>query len=658
MDATVRKTAEDRLFILEELRRRQADDPLRQFTPMVKQKPFIDSVLSGAKKENWFVAANRCLPLTTQVLMADGKWQPLYALRVGDLVLAADPFTRYTRETPVRICYRAGDLPVYKITFMDGRSLVCTENHSLPGIRCAGDVQGVVVRPLSAYMNRQWESEEASSRLLSIDPERPWAIIQSIEPAGSTEVGCIEVEDESHCFVIEGRIISGNSGKSDAGAFIGSTLARFGRQDARYVGSSKSKVEVRDRSTSGWVVSLDFPSSRDTIQPKYFDNGFVARGQSHAPFIPDREVAEWRPDDQVLKLKCGSLIGFKSAESRQKKFQGAEKDWVHFDEEPPKSVYEETTIRVGARPLILYGTCTLLPPEGMVGGVSWLYGDIIKPCLGGERPDVGLFTSSIYDNIHLPVSELQRLESIYAEGSISRRIRLNGELLPGLSGARAYPSFDARVHIRELPAINPRLPLCWTMDFNVEPLCSLIGQRTPGGLFRVHKELVLDEGSVPELCDLFRQTVPFHQAEVWIYGDSTSKNRSRQTGKSDYTLVLNEMRQARMSIRLKVPESNPAVPDRINATNNAMRGFGGETNLEIDPACTELIADLEQVLRDRHGGIKKTYDRKDPYFRRTHTSDALGYWIAYESPVRAADLRPIGAAATGTKLKVTYGRHR
>lgn len=658
MDAATRRAAEDKLFLLEELRRRQSDDPLKQWQPMPRQKPFIDSVLSGAKKENWFVAANRCLPLSTIVLGAGGKGVPLYSLHNGDEVLAADPWTRKVRPTTVRVCYRAGDQPVYRLEFFDGRVLVCTANHILPGLRCEGDPLGIVYRPLEEYIPRQGTEAPANARFPSIDPDRPWAIVRSIEPLGTADCGCIEVEDSSHCFVVEGNLIVGNSGKSDAGAYIGSTLARFGRQDARYVGGgSGSKIEVRDRSTSGWVVSLDFPSSRDTIQPKYFDNGFVARGQSHAPFIPDREVAEWRPDDQVLKLKCGSIIGFKSAESRQKKFQGAEKDWVHFDEEPPKAVYEETVIRIGAHPLRVFGTCTLLPPEGMVGGVSWLYSDLIKPVLAGEKPDVGLFTSSIYDNIHLPLPELQRLESIYAEGSISRRIRLNGELLPGLSGARAYPSFDAKVHVRELPVLNPRLPLCWTMDFNVEPLCSLLGQRTPGGLFRVYKELVLDEGSIPELCDLFRQTIPFHQAEVWIYGDSTSKNRSRQTGKSDYSLVLNELRQARMSLRLKVPESNPAVPDRINAVNNAMRGLGGETNLEIDPSCQELIADLEQVLRDKHGGIKKTSDRKDPYFRRTHTSDALGYWVTYESPVRITDLRP-SAENQRTALKVVYGRHR
>jgi len=37
---------------------------------------------------------------------------------------------------------------------------------------------------------------------------------------------------------------------------------------------------------------------------------------------------------------------------------------------------------------------------------------------------------------------------------------------------------------------------------------------------------------------------------------------------------------------------------------------------------------------DPRGGIKKATNRKDPYYRRTHSSDGIGYWIAYEAPVR------------------------
>lgn len=429
-------------------------------------------------------------------------------------------------------------------------------------------------------------------------------------------------------------IAANRSGKSEAGAYCGAALARFGRDSGKLGIYDKGRIIVRDRATSGWVSALDFPMSRDVIQPKYFDNGHAPPGATHAPFIPDHEIAPggWNKTDNILKLKNGSIIGFKSADSGRTKYQGAEKDWIHFDEEHSEDIYEESVIRVGPRPLVIFHTVTLLPPEGVVGGVSWSFPKVIEPFKQGILKNIGVFGASIYDNPHIPRGEIERLEAIYPEGSTARRIRLMGEWLPGIGGARAYPGFIRSLHVGEQPEINPRLPLCWIWDFNVEPLVSLIGQKDKR-TFRVFRELILDEGSIPEMCEMFRQVHPIHRAEIYVYGDARGRDRSVKDRQSDYTTILNEMR-GYGALRLRVPEANPPVAMRINAVNHTCKDEVGEINLGIDPSCVELISDMEQVLRDPKGGIKKTYNRKDPYFRRTHMSDALGYWISYDEPIR------------------------
>ncbi len=450
------------------------------------------------------------------------------------------------------------------------------------------------------------------------------------------------------------------SGKSDAGAYCGAHFARFGkdRSRRRYVQATGSSVAVKDYSTSGWVVSLDFPASRDIIQPKYFNNGFCPPGATHDPFIPEHEIAEWRVSDQVLRLKNGSIIGFKSADSGRRKFQGAEKDWVQFDEEPPELIYNETVIRVGARPLSLFGTCTLLPPEGQIGGVTWLFAKKIKPWKQGKLSGTDIFTGSIYDNPHIPVAEIEHLEAIYPEGSIDRRIRLEGELIAGTGASRVYSGFDYRLNVDDVPEINLRRPLAWCWDFNVEPMISLIGQRLPDG-FYVHRELLLPEGNISEMCALFREAHPTHRAEVWIYGDASGRSRSAQTNKSSYQLILNTLKDYPAPLKLRVPEANPLVQDRINAVNHAFKTSSGRVDAIIDPTCEELIEDFENVVSDGKGGIKKSSNRQDPYFKRTHLSDAYGYWIAYEAPITAAktgvgDQRP----RTGRIARPGYGKGR
>lgn len=423
------------------------------------------------------------------------------------------------------------------------------------------------------------------------------------------------------------------AGKSDAGSYCGAALARFGQDPKGYSRAKGSDIEVNDRATSGWVSSVTYQESLNILQPKYFDNGYHPPG-ARPPFIPEREIADWRMNEKLLKLKSGSIIGFKSSESGVSGYQGVEKDWIHFDEEHPYNVYKEASIRVGAgKRLKIFGTATLLPPLGKIGGVTWVYSEILKPWLDGKKTNVGCFTASIYDNPYILQEELRSLEAKFAPESPEGRIRLGGEWLPGISGARAYPQFNAALHVIEQGPPKPNRPLVWCWDFNVVPLITSVGQRD-GRFFRFFKTFHMDSGNVPEMCEWFIEFYPRHFGEVWVYGDSTGKNRTSQTGISDYRTIQNHMRRYPSPVRLKVPESNPAVPDRISAVNRALKNEDGESMIEIDPECEDLILDFEQVQRDPRGGIKKTSDPSDPYFQRTHASDGVGYWISFEEPVK------------------------
>lgn len=426
-------------------------------------------------------------------------------------------------------------------------------------------------------------------------------------------------------------ICANRSGKSEGAAYIAAGLARFGRQCPGWRGCGPVGP------TKGWVISSTAGASRSVIQPKLFDNGLAAT-QAHPPFIPDREIAGFNQNDQILRLKNGSIIEFKTAEAKTISLAGAGLDWILIDEEVDKAKYDELTIRLeGGKRLLIFGACTLLPPEGAVGGVSWLFPVKIEPWM--ENPgacNYRLFGWSIYDNPYILPEEIAKLEAKFPPGSVENAIRLQGEWLPGLQGSRAYTSFDVRLHVRQQPLIVPRRPLCWTWDFNVEPMVSLIGQRD-GTIFRVNRELIIDtDASVDQMVQYFHESVPSHHGEVWVYGDASGRARSKDIpgGRTEYSLIFNLMRTYGSPMRLKVPESNPLVTDRVNSVNRAMKDETGTIHIEIDPSCEELIADLKQVLRDNKGGLKKSRDRKDPYFRRTHTSDALGYWINYEEPVR------------------------
>jgi len=420
-------------------------------------------------------------------------------------------------------------------------------------------------------------------------------------------------------------------GKSQIGAYCGSHLARFGLPN-KYRKVHTGRIQMEDYATAGWVIGVDHNTVRGTIQPKYFDNGHVAPG-GEKPFIPKSEIKRFDKETNTLFLKNGSLIEFRSCESETTKFQGAGKDWIHFDEEPKRSIYDECSIRVEAgRPLLIFGTCTILPPEGMVGGVSWLYSDIIQPFKQGKLKNIQLFGGSIYDNPHIPVELIAKLEAKYPPDSQIGRIRLKGEWLPGIGGAIAFTSFNRDLNVKPVE-LNPIYPLAWMFDFNVEPFATEVGQRI-GDNFYLKQELKVDIGGIDEMCDLFYQHYSDWPGDIFIYGDATGGWRHSQTAKSSFYLVSQNLSRLGMNYRMKIPERNPFGPDRIAAINRACRDHDGARRLIIDPSCEETIKDLEEVLIDSSGGIKKTHNKKDSYFYRTHFIDGVSYWIAYEKPVR------------------------
>jgi len=250
----------------------------------------------------------------------------------------------------------------------------------------------------------------------------------------------------------------------------------------------------------------------------------------------------------------------------------------------------------------------------------------------------------MYDNPYLSKDAIAQYETKYKPDSVEFRIRVLGELLPGLSGARAYTGFSHEFHVKpQMEYYNPHAPLAWYIDFNVSPYISGVGQRD-GPKFRAMMEFLLEEGNHDDMCDLVYEFFGNHPGEIWLYGDATGQRRNVQTNQSDYTLLVNAMRRHGKAIKLKLPNVNPNVPDRVNAVNVAFRSNEGVANIEVDPSCEELIADFEQVLRDPRGGIKKSNNPRDPYARRTHASDGFSYWIAYEAPVvnaRTRDRMPI-----------------
>ncbi len=227
----------------------------------------------------------------------------------------------------------------------------------------------------------------------------------------------------------------------------------------------------------------------------------------------------------------------------------------------------------------------------------------------------------------------------------------------------AYHAFDRANNVRAV-RYDPTQPFFWALDFNMNPLCSVLGQNVNGRV-RILDELILPNSNTLAACEEFlsrtKQWIktpdPFEAPEqedarelyeellgryqsaplnVYVYGDATGEQRKTSASRTDWQIVKDFFgRYAdRFKMQLRVRSSNPPVKDRINCVNAMLRNHAGEHRLLIDPKCKELTKDLEQVCwkADPHGNQLAELDKSDPI--RTHVTDALGYLIAREFPMR------------------------
>lgn len=446
------------------------------------------------------------------------------------------------------------------------------------------------------------------------------------------------------------QVVGFTSGKGEAWSFGGNrsgktkwlmglvaSFARFGVFDprrARLIGAALPTFTPKRI----WVISLDRDMSRNIVQPTLFHNGADLSGQD--VFIPDSEIAEFNITNQTLRLKCGSIIIFKTCEAGPLAFQGADVDLAAFDEVPPQEVYTETTMRVGGgRRLWIRGAATILPPPGVPGGIRWIYNVKVKPWIeaGGNAftPHLDIINLRLLDNPHILPEEKERLVAMYPPGSAEYRIRILGELLPTIGGTPVYSGYDRTYHQdyalapivdgARRPRIDPHLPLVLSMDFNPSNGVWLVGQRIQR-MFRIVDEITMERSDIPTMTAEFRSRYPSHGAELWIYGDTTGRREGDQTGQSNFHLFQAHMTGYPVPIRYKLPSLNPPVPDRVASVNLALRPSDGTKQFAHAPHCTNLRDDLEGSKWKANGKIDKIGGR------RSDGADCLGYWICTEQP--------------------------
>ena len=327
---------------------------------------------------------------------------------------------------------------------------------------------------------------------------------------------------------------------------------------------------------------------------------------------------ELNKSESVIVMKdTGSTILFRAVDDFER-LRGTNLAWFGLDELTYTA--EEAWLRLEGRlrdPAAgrLCGFAVWTPK-----GYDWVYRRFLRERVDGYEAII----AKPFENRHIldKVPDFyDRLKSSYDPRFFQQEVL--GEYLNLHSGV-VYQSFDRKRNVKALE-IERNAPLFWALDFNVDPMSSVLVQKN-GDEVRVLDEIVLSRATTREACEEFHSRYPNQQARIVIYGDASGQ-RMQTSGASDYGIVKEYFRKAGyQDVRFKVPMSNPSVRERVLLVNSKLHSASDESELFIDPRCKELIRDFEEVCY-KPDSMVVDKDR-DP--KRTHLSDALGYVIWQE----------------------------
>jgi hypothetical protein len=366
------------------------------------------------------------------------------------------------------------------------------------------------------------------------------------------------------------------------------------------------KLSYVNPGRTGLIGAPTFPMLRDATQAALFE-------------ILDRNEIPYeynRAENFLVFKETQSKILFRAVEEFER-LRGSNLAWFGLDELTYTA--EEAWLRLEGRlrdpkASHLCGFAVWTPK-----GYDWVYERFIASKIDGyetvmARPFENQF---LLDKIP---DYYKRLKGSYDSRFYEQEVL--GQYLTMHAG-RVYVAFEREGNIGSAE-VDESLPLLWALDFNVDPMCSVIAQVRRDGRVVVLDEIVLSRASTYDACAEFTSRFESHTGGLIVYADATGA-RMQTTGKTDL-VILREALKNYGNVEFRIPYSNPVVRERVTLMNAKLKSADGTRALEVHPRCTELIRDFEQVaFKEGSGVIDKD---RDP--RRTHLSDALGYLVWQE----------------------------
>lgn len=178
----------------------------------------------------------------------------------------------------------------------------------------------------------------------------------------------------------------------------------------------------------------------------------------------------------------------------------------------------------------------------------------------------------------------------------------------------------------------------WSLDFNVNPQCSVICHFDGKHDFFFSDEIVLENASTYKVAEEFVRIYKekYNGRPVVINGDASGRNRSSNSEFSNYAIIEQILTQHKIRFDFQVPKANTSISNRVNNFDYHVRGKDGQAHILVSPECRHLLHSCKLLGYDENGKIIEIparFGMKTIDYAKSHIFDAASYCVMANDPV-------------------------
>lgn len=326
----------------------------------------------------------------------------------------------------------------------------------------------------------------------------------------------------------------------------------------------------------------------------------------------------YNKSERTLTLSNGSFAELMSYDQDVGKFSGTSRHFTHFDEEPPRDIFNECKMRLAD--VAGHWWITMTPVEGM----TWIYDEVYEP---GLEPDTNIAVIVIdsAENPYISTAEIEN--AISGMDDTEKQARKSGKFVQ-LGGLIYGKTFKRDKHVIPTMTVNQLIAIKgWThyasLDHGLNnPTCWLWHAVSPKGNVITYDEIYDSERLIHSYAAEIHERHKWEgrrQPDIYV-GDPAIAQRNGQTGDSIQLAYIKE--------GIPIVLANNDVKVGLEKVNRYLE-LG---KCLITENCVNLIKQKERYRWKVYENAKKRHDnnrREEPHKKDDHAVDSERYFYSF-----------------------------